>query len=246
VTERRAVLTGASRGLGLEWVRQLATAGWSVVAAARDPDGSAGLMKLVAEWPELVRPERLDVSDPTSIIQLAARVAARWPSVDLLVNNAGVNAGGDDRAASAGPVPGVDAEALTGVLRINAVGPVLVTQAFAGLLAAAAPARVVNISSRLGSLAIASSADDPYERDYGYRMSKVALNMASVQLAGDLAGQGTIVVSMSPGWVRTDMTHDRADLSVDESVTGQLATTLALEAADSGRYLAHTGEPIPW
>jgi NAD(P)-dependent dehydrogenase (short-subunit alcohol dehydrogenase family) len=246
VPEPRAVVTGASRGLGLEWVRQLLATGWSVVACVRDPERADLLGKLVAGEPERVTVERLDVAESGAARRTAARVAAHWDGVELLVNNAGVNRAGADRSRSAGPLPGLDGDALVDVLRTNTVAPVMVTQAFAPLLAGADRSWVVNTSSRLGSLGIAASPGDPYEQDYGYRISKTALNMATVALAGDLAGQGTVVVSMSPGWVRTDMTSSRADLSVEESVAGQLATVLGLSPADSGRYLAHTGEVIPW
>jgi NAD(P)-dependent dehydrogenase (short-subunit alcohol dehydrogenase family) len=243
---RRAVVTGASRGLGLEWVRQLLAAGWDVVACARRPAGADDLAKIVADAPDRCVIEQLDVAEDGAATRCAEAVAGRWDGVDLLVNNAGVNAADADRSRSAGPLPDLDAGTLLEVLRVNAVAPVAVTQAFAPLLTKAGRATVVNTSSRLGSLAIASSPDDPYERDYGYRMSKAALNMATVQLAGDLRAAGVTVVAMSPGWVRTDMTSDRADLTVGESVAGQLATAVALTPADSGRYLAHTGETIPW
>jgi NAD(P)-dependent dehydrogenase (short-subunit alcohol dehydrogenase family) len=123
---------------------------------------------------------------------------------------------------------------------------VLVTQAFAPALAKSDRAVVVNVSSRLGSLTIAASGDDPYARSYGYRMSKAALNMATVHLAGDLADQATVVVAMSPGFVQTDMTAWAADLTVEESVASQLATITRLTAADTGTYLSREGEPLPW
>lgn len=245
---RRAVVTGASRGLGLEWVRQLLATGWSVIAATRRPEASPQLGELLAKHAGRLELMRLDVADSTAAVAAFAHaVAERWDGIDLLVNNAGVNQAGTDRAATAGPLPHVDADALTAVLRINTVSPVVITAALAPMLARAGGATVVNTSSRLGSLHIASSPDDPYEADYAYRVSKAALNMATIALAKELAAQGTVVVAMSPGWVRTDMTsHQTADLSVEESVSGQLATAISLTAADSGRYLAHTGESIPW
>jgi NAD(P)-dependent dehydrogenase (short-subunit alcohol dehydrogenase family) len=244
---RRAVVTGASRGLGLEWVRQLSAAGWSVTACARDPERAPGLTALAAAQPECVRVERLDVSQFDETRQLADRLRSRSDRLDLLVNNAGVNrAGTGDPNRSVGPLPCIDAPALLEVIRTNTVAAVVVTQALAPLLAQAGRSWVVNTSSRLGSLSIAASGSDPYGADYGYRISKAALNMASVALAAELAGQGTVVVSMSPGWVKTDMTSSAADLTVEESVAGQLATVVGLTAADTGRYLAHTGEDIPW
>lgn len=243
---RRAVVTGAGRGLGLEWVRQLAAGGWTVLACARRPLAAPGLGALVESAPDRVVTATLDVTARGEAARIAEALAVDWPSVDLLVNNAGVDRGSTSSDGAVGPLAAIDHAELLEVLEVNAVGPVVVTQAFAPLLAKAGRAVVVNTSSRLGSLSIAASGADPYARSYGYRMSKAALNMATVQLAGDLAAQGTVVVAMSPGYVRTDMTSANADLDVDESVAGQLATTLGLDLADSGSYLAHTGERLPW
>jgi NAD(P)-dependent dehydrogenase (short-subunit alcohol dehydrogenase family) len=240
-------VTGASRGLGLEWVRQLSGAGWSVTACARDPDHAPGLSAVAAAHPGSVDVERLDVSQWDQAHHLAERLRSRSDGIELLVNNAGVNrAGTGDATRSVGPLACIDGDALLDVLRTNTVAAVVMTQALAPLLARAGTAWVVNTSSRLGSLGIAASGSDPYGADYGYRISKAALNMASVALAGELAAQGTVVVSMSPGWVQTDMTSSAADLTVEESVAGQLATVVGLTTADTGRYLAHTGEDIPW
>jgi NAD(P)-dependent dehydrogenase (short-subunit alcohol dehydrogenase family) len=244
--DRWAVVTGASRGLGLEWTSQLVKANWRVVACARTPAASEGLAKLVASEGDRVVVETLDVNDAGAVDQLASRLSESIGEIDLLVNNAGVNQSASDRSLSAGPVAVLDVEALTGVLTTNAIAPVMVTKAFAPLLAGPGLSTVVNTSSRLGSVGIAGSPNDPYERDYGYRMSKAALNMATITLARDLAGQSTIVVSMSPGFVKTDMTHDRGDITVEESVAGQISTVASLTLDDSGRFVAHTGETIPW
>jgi NAD(P)-dependent dehydrogenase (short-subunit alcohol dehydrogenase family) len=245
-SDRWAVVTGASRGLGLEWTRQLVKADWSVVACARDPASSEGLAKLVASEGDRVVLETLDVNDAAAAGRLAVRISESIGTIDLLVNNAGVNQSASDRSRSAGPLHVLDVEALSGVVRTNAIAPVMVTQAFAPLLAGERLSVVVNTSSRLGSLGIAGSANDPYERDYGYRMSKAALNMATIALARDLAAQSTIVVSMSPGYVKTDMTQDRGDITVEESVAGQISTVAALTLDDSGKFVAHTGESISW
>jgi NAD(P)-dependent dehydrogenase (short-subunit alcohol dehydrogenase family) len=246
-TARRAVVTGAGRGLGLEWVRQLRAAGWVVVACARRPETSSGLAAVAGAGAGAgVGVERLDVTSAEDVRRVAALVVDTWGGLDLLVNNAGVDRARPGSDASIGPLAAIDADELAEVIRVNAVAPVIVTQAFAPALAKGERAVVVNVSSRLGSLAIAASGADPYGRSYGYRMSKAALNMATVHLAGDLAEQGTVVVAMSPGFVRTDMTSWSADLTVEESVGSQLATVTRLGPSDSGTYLSRDGEPLPW
>ena len=239
---RRTVVTGANRGLGLEFVRQLCARGDEVVATARDPrraadladvaDGSGGRVTVVA----------LDAADPSSVAAAAGRIGERWPAVDVLVNNAGVmRAAGRAGGASAGPLDRLEPEAMLDVLRVNAVGPALVTQALRPLLAAAGQAVVVNLSSRLGSIAEARSAGD-----YAYSMSKAALNMLTRHLAADLRSQGTTVIAISPGWVHTDMGGPGAPLEPPESVKGILSVVDGLTPADSGRFFDHTGGELPW
>lgn len=239
---RRAVITGASRGLGLEFVRQLLAAGDRVAATCRDPGRAGELADLVAAADGRGRVIALDVADPGSVAQAAAAAAAHLDAVDLLVSNAaiGVLAGLPD-GASKGPLAALDAEAMTAVLRTNAVGPALVTQALAGRLASAGRAVVVNITSGLGSLASTGSPGS-----ISYAMSKAALNMLTRKTALELAGQGTVVVCMNPGWVRTDMGGPSASLSPQRSVADVLAVVEGLGPADSGRFWDHSGGELPW
>ena len=211
------------------------------MACARSPETSPGLASV-----DGVGLEQLDVTATEDVSRVAHLVIDAWGGLDLLVNNAGVDRARSGGDGSVGPLAAIEADELTEVLAVNAVAPVIVTRAFAPALAKGERAVVVNVTSRLGSISIAASGEDPYARSYGYRMSKAALNMATVHLAGDLAEQGTVVVSMSPGFVRTDMTSWAADLSVEESVASQLATVARLTPADSGTYLSREGERLPW
>jgi NAD(P)-dependent dehydrogenase (short-subunit alcohol dehydrogenase family) len=142
---------------------------------------------------------------------------------------------------SAGALAELRPEPVLEVLRSNAVGPILVTQALAPLLAAAGRATVVNLSSGLGSLTKAVSRGN-----IAYGMSKAALNMLTRHLAAELRHQGTIVVSMSPGWVSTDMGGPSAPLGPPESVQGILNVVAVLTPAQSGSFLDHTGATVPW
>ena len=127
------------------------------------------------------------------------------------------------------------------MLRVNAVGPLLVTQALAARLAAAGRSVVVNLTSGLGSLAGATGRGN-----IAYGMSKAALNMATRHLAAELARQGTVVMAMSPGWVATDMGGPGAPLEPPESVQGMLNVIDGLTPAQSGSFLDHTGVAVPW
>jgi NAD(P)-dependent dehydrogenase (short-subunit alcohol dehydrogenase family) len=239
---RRVVVTGANRGLGFELTRQLAAAGDEVVATTRQPKTSDDLNKLASTSDGRVTVVRLEVGDPAAIANVALQISERFDAVDLLINNAGIwtAPGGPDRASS-GALADLRAEPVLEVLRINSVSPLLVTQALAPRLAAAGRAVVMNLSSGLGSIEGATGRGN-----IAYGMSKAALNMATRQLAAELRRQGTIVISMSPGWVSTDMGGASAPLEPAESVRGMLNVLDALTPAQSGKFLDHTGAILPW
>jgi NAD(P)-dependent dehydrogenase (short-subunit alcohol dehydrogenase family) len=241
---RRVVVTGANRGLGLEFARQLAGEGDQVVATARHPKTAGDLNKLATTSGGRVTVVRLDVGDPSDIEAAALHVGERFDAVDVLINNAAIWMAPDqpDRASS-GPLADLRPDAVLEVLRINAVGPLAVTQALAPRLAAAERGVVLNLSSWLGSL---EGAARQGRSNLAYGMSKAALNMLTLRLAAELAGQGTIVVSMSPGWVATDMGGPSAPLEPPESVKGMLNVLDALTPAQSGSFLDHAGVVMPW
>ena len=239
---RRVVVTGANRGLGLELTRQLAAAGDEVVATARQPKTAEELEKVASGSSGRVTAIGLDVGDPAGVARAALRIGERFDAVDVLFNNAGIwTAPAHHDRASRGPLADLRAEPVLEVLRVNAVSPILVTKALAPRLAAARTSVVVNLSSGLGSLQGATSGGN-----LAYAMSKAALNMFTRHLAAELRGQGTVVVSISPGWVATDMGGPSAPLEPAESVKGILNVVNALTPAQSGAFLDHTGVILPW
>ena len=231
------LVTGANRGLGLEWVRQLVGRVDRLFATCRRPGDADALREFAASHPDTITVFGLDVTDPAAIDAAADRVREDAGALDLLLNNAGVNGGGSsDRFGT------VDADTMTDVLRVNAVGPHLMTQSFADLLrAAAGGATVVNVTSQLGSIARTSGGGW-----HSYKASKAALNMCTRLQAGALEDDGVIVVAMHPGWVRTDMGGANARLSTEEAVSGMLDVIDGLSPADAGRFLAYDGEELPW
>jgi len=230
------LITGANRGLGLEWVRQLAGRADRLFATCRRPDDADDLRALVDRHPDTIEVFGLDVTDPAVVDAAAERVRRETGALDLLLNNAGINGGGRrDRFGD------VDADTMTDVLRVNTVGPHLVTQAFADLLRDADGATVVNVTSQLGSIARTSGG-----AWHSYKASKAALNMCTRLQAGALEGDDVIVVAMHPGWVRTDMGGASARLSTEESVAGMLDVIAGLSPEDTGRFLAYDGQELPW
>ncbi|MEN1943122.1 SDR family oxidoreductase [Luteimonas sp. MJ293] len=232
---RQTLVTGANRGLGLEFTRQLLARGDRVVATCRQPGKATALNRLAGEHPGRLHVLPLEMAEPKSHAELVRElplVLGKDGRLDLLLNNAGVLHSGE-RFGNVG------ADNLDDSFRTNAAGPFLLTQALAPLLADGA--RVVNLSSRLGSIAATERFGTP-----SYNISKAALNMATALLAQALAERGIVVAAFSPGWVRTEMGGSEAEVAPEDAVAGVLRQTDALDTADSGRFLGTDGETIPW
>ena len=232
---RHALVTGANRGLGLEFVRQLLAAGSHVVATCRHPGRATALNTLAGEHPGRLHVLPLDVATPKSQDELARAlplVLGEDGRLDLLVNNAGV-LHSDERFGRLGLANLEDS------FRTNAAGPLLLVQALAPLLAGGA--RVANLSSELGSIGATTRFGTP-----SYNMSKAAQNMATALLAHALRERGIVVVALHPGWVRTDMGGEGASLAPAESAAGLLRAIAGLAPDDSGRFLDWRGCPLPW
>lgn len=225
--QRTVLVTGANRGLGLEFAKQYRAAGWSVVGTAREPDAATELQALG------VRVEALDVTSGASVAALAQRL--RDQPIDLLINNAGVG------IAEMVPLQDVDLDEYERVLQVNTIGPVRVTQALLPNLRAGQGKLVVSISSGLGS--IANNADAGY---WAYRESKAALNMFMRSLAVELEPEGFICIPMSPGWVKTDMGGPDATLTPEQSIGGMRKVIDGLKPQDSGKFFKHDGSTVPW
>ncbi|UNK58614.1 SDR family oxidoreductase [Pseudoxanthomonas daejeonensis] len=237
--DRHCLVTGANRGLGLEFVRQLLARGERVVAACRQPGRATALNMLAGEHPGRLHVLPLDVTTARSRDELVRELplVLDGARISLLLNNAGVLHGGE----RFGQVAEADLETS---LRTNAIGPFLLVQALAPLLAdaAASPGAVVaNLSSEIGSLAQRHEFRTP-----SYAIGKAAQNMGSVLLARALAPRGIRVVALHPGWVRTDMGGAQATLSATEAVASLLQVVDRLGPADTGLFLDREGQPLPW
>ena len=231
---RKIVVTGANRGIGFELVKQLVERGDRVIATARKPSQSNTLNRLAMAHPGRLTLLPLDVADPRSIAELAKEAAMVVESLDGLVNNAGVLVSGETFGH-------IESKALHDTFTTNVAGPVLLTQALAKLLEAGESARVLNISSTLGSIARTQRFGTP-----SYAISKAALNMATRQLGLELATRGITVAAVSPGWVQTDMGGAGAQVPVEESARDLIAFFDALSPEHAGGLFERTGEPIPF
>ncbi len=230
-----AVITGANRGLGFETSRQLAALGYQVLLTARrEPEGRAAAERLAALGLSVCF-HPLDVTDAASIRTLAEKVRGIG-RLEVLVNNAGM---------FTDPAPGTpeasvfraDLARIRESFETNALGPLRLCQALIPLMAG--HGRVVNVSSGMGQL------DEMNGGCPGYRLSKVSLNALTRILADELRGTGIKVNSVCPGWVRTDMGGDHADLTVEEGARGIVWAATLPDDGPSGGFFRH-GEPIAW
>ena len=219
------LITGANRGLGLEFARQYAAEGWTVIGTARRPADADDLNALNVETREL------DVTDRDSIAALAASLEGR--AIDMLINNAGI-------FPRVNEIERVDADDYAQTLMVNTLGPVLVTQALMPNLRKGELKRIVNITSQLGSIEMNSGGF------YGYRESKSALNMFTKTLAAELGPDGFICLAIHPGWVRTDMGGASASLSPEESVSAMRSVIDNVTADDNGAYRGYNGNAVAW
>lgn len=227
------LVTGSSRGVGLEWCRQYADAGWRVFATCRHPEAADALWDLAQSHPRL-SVHRLDVTVPESVYALLAELQGE--SIDVLVNNAGVY------LEKYAPTAALRYDEWQQTLAVNTLGPVRVTEALAELVARSRRRLVVTLSSHMGSIADIAAPGDTY-----YRSSKAALNAAMKGLSIALGERGIGVLLLHPGWVKTRMGGwDDAPLTPTESVTAMRALVEAFGMDKSGRFFRYDGTEIPW
>jgi NAD(P)-dependent dehydrogenase (short-subunit alcohol dehydrogenase family) len=223
----RVVVTGASRGIGLEFVRQLRARGDEVIAGVREPGR--------AEVPAS-RVLPLDVTDAASVAAFARAIDG---GIDLVINNAGTNGGPTQSLRQM-----AEDLALGDVLHtfdVNAVGALRVAVALLPHVRRGGGKKYVHITSGMGSI-----ADNGSGGYYAYRMSKAALNMMSKSLAVDLRGEGITSIVINPGWVQTDMGGTRAPTPVDESVRQMLVQIDGATLEHSGEFFNYKGNRYPW
>jgi NAD(P)-dependent dehydrogenase (short-subunit alcohol dehydrogenase family) len=233
---RRVLITGANRGLGLEFVRQCLARGARVFAGCRNPEKAGDLQTLVVAHPEQLTILTLDVTDEATIDASVEIIRSQVDGLDLLINNAG--------AFPRRETPtNLNAETMLQAFHLNSVAPMIVAQRCLDLLRAGNQPKIVNISSKMGSLWWKEKEGGG---DYSYCSSKSALNMLTRTLAFDLRSDGIIVVAINPGWVQTDMGGSSADLTPAESVGGMLKVIEGLTEAHTSKFYTWEGREHRW
>ena len=215
------LITGAARGLGLEFARQYKADGWDVVATARQPGGDLSALG--------VDVRTLDVSDFDAVAGFGRDFDR---PLDLLIANAGIATPFEAKTVA-------DAEGWMDVFRVNSVAPVLLAQALLPRLSEA-NGKAIAISSQMGSIADSSTGWIPY------RASKSALNMAWHALANEWKGKGIAMATLHPGWVQTDMGGPNATIDPRTSITGMRKVIDGLDLGQSGSFIAYDGNELAW
>ena len=238
--KRVALITGANKGIGFEVARQMAKAGWTVLAGARNEElGREAEAKLQAEGLD-VHFVSIDLTAKESAVIAAEAIRKQFGKLDLLINNAAIASSGD------GPPSKVSIEALDSAMRTNYIGTVVVTQAMLPLLQLAGKAQIINVSSELGSVSLHSDASWKYApvKLLAYCASKAALNMFTVQLAYEFRDGSIAVNSVNPGYTATDLNGNSGTQTVEEGAA-EIVRVALLDPPVSGKYLETAGE-IPW
>ena len=235
-----ALITGANKGIGFEVARQIAGAGWTVFAAARNEElGKQAAEKLQAEGLD-VHFIRIDLDAPETASTAADTVRTQFGKLDLLINNAAIAMAGD------GPPSKVSLEAVGKTMATNYGGTVAVTQAMLPLLQQAGKAQIINVSSELGSISQQTDPAWKYApvKVLGYCASKAALNMFTVQLAYEFRDGSIAVNSVNPGYTATDLNGNSGPQTVEEGAA-EIVRVALLDSPMTGKFL-ETGGEIPW
>jgi len=240
---RRILITGSNRGIGLALVKHYLTQDDTLIfATCRNPQDADDLKVVADEHPDRVFIVQLDVVDAESISSAVTAVSQQVDALDMLINNAGILPGGvDNRDPKISQLGQLDSVAMLNVFRVNTISPVIVTQAFAHMLRLGNDVRVINVSSDAGSITLRSKGCD-----YSYPSSKAGLNMMSRCLAGDLRGDNIIVISIHPGFIKTDMGGVNARLTLDEAIPTMVETMDNLTLEDSGQFFNWDGKNVDW
>jgi NAD(P)-dependent dehydrogenase (short-subunit alcohol dehydrogenase family) len=232
---KRILITGASRGIGLEICTQLIADGHDVLATYRSEKTANSLLDLNDSAKNLHTFE-MDVNSSDSVKSAMSEIAKRFSSLDLVFNNAGI--------LDWSPLDEVSSDAFRSIYETNVIGVFRASEAAIPLLRNGNEPLIVNLSSRLGSIELRGNSQ--LGGAIAYQCSKAALNMLTKQMSIDYAKHGVRTISISPGWVKTDMGGEEAKYEVSESVELFLSRINQLPPESNGIFMGEDGEIIPW
>ena len=229
-TNLTVLITGANRGIGLEFCKQYAADGWNVIACCRHPESATELSGFSAQY-QNIKIMRLDVSDFAQIDALALQL--KDEKIDVLINNAGVYA--------RGKFGDTDFDEWAQSFKINSMALLKMAEAFVQSVAKSRLKKIAVLTSKMGSI-----DDNTSGNSYIYRSSKTAVNMIAKSLSIDLKPYGISVITLHPGWVQTDMGGSNGLINAEQSVTGLRRVIDDLSINTSGRFVDYAGKAINW
>ena len=229
---KNILITGANRGLGLGFAKKCLKKDIHVLATVRDIKGSKELLALKEKFPNNLEIFELDLLKESVGYTLENFLGDR--PIDIVINNAGVGST-NQHFEAVSPKPWLE------VLKVNLIAPLMITQSIINNVKKGSDKKIYFLSSQLGSI-----EDNTSGGMYIYRSSKTGLNQVVKSLSVDLKPQGITVVSLHPGWVKTDMGGPNAPVSIDESIEGMMQVINATDIRDTGRFLNYDGKELPW
>lgn len=231
---RKILVTGANRGIGIEFVRQYLARGDNVFACCRNPDSASDLNRLKEDCPNRLNIFRLDLEKTDLFVKAKKEISKFTDSLDILINNAAIYIKNEELHT-------LDESEMLTAFRINSIGPVFLARSFLDLLEKGREPKIVNISSQMGSLQNRTTGGD-----YSYCSSKAALNMLTRSMAYDVRYRGIIAAVVHPGWVKTDMGGANAMIDASESVYDMIKLIDRLELKDTSKFFTRDGRIHPW
>lgn len=235
---KTVLVTGSSRGLGLEFARQYLERGDKVIAACRKPENAKELQELQSRYPSRLSPIPIDVAKEEDRNRAYGRIEKEFGVLDVLINNAGIISGDERRLFSLGEIHKED---FSKVFLVNSISPLLMSEKFLPLLERGYNSKIINISSLNGCIAKRTQGGK-----YSYCASKAALNMITKILSNDLQEKGIMVLAIHPGWVKTDMGGPEAPQEKEESISMIIDLIEEIDFSYTGKFLDWRGIELPW
>ena len=226
------LITGANRGLGLGFVRSFLEKNVNVICTSRNISGSKELLKCKKKHPNNIEILELDLLKENTEKTLSDLLSDK--PIDILINNAGVGSSNQNFDV-------VSSKPWLEVLKVNLIAPLMITQSIIENIKKSSAKKIYFLSSQLGSIAENTSGGM-----YIYRSSKTGLNQVVKSLSVDLRVHGITVVSLHPGWVKTDMGGPNAPVSIEDNIEGMMRVIKTTDIRDTGRFLNYDGRELPW
>jgi NAD(P)-dependent dehydrogenase (short-subunit alcohol dehydrogenase family) len=235
---KNILITGSSRGLGLEFVKQYLEMGYNVLASCRKPENASDLQELKERFSDHLTLIKLDVVKEEDRDKVFKQLESEIETLDVLINNAGIVSGEEGKIFNLGEVYKED---FSKVFLVNSIAPLLMAEKFLPLLEKGEQPKIANITSLNGCIAKRTQGGK-----YSYCTSKAALNMITKILSNDLREKGIVALAIHPGWIKTDMGGPNAPQEKEKPISMIIDLIDNSDISQSGKFLDWKGNELPW